>query len=258
MDDDDYIDHSMVEDTVKAMINTEADMIAFNMQLVYDGKKGQVFGWKDNKVSTRQIKDKILCIDSWEIWSKAYRKSLWKEVRFPLNISGCEDLYVMPHVLSLAEKITVLPPVYYYFEKSDHGSISQNPTSKEFYCGFLAWEEHIKYMDSEQKLMQYRQLQIYKNFKIQFALFALLYDDHKNLSEKQSEKLKTFLDHVGINDWKRNKSKLLVTYYCYHTLAQQENIRTTSRSIPYKAQKNLLKKAMKIYVMNQVDPVLNE
>lgn len=258
VDDDDYVDSHMIADTVKKLIDTGADMVAFNMQLVYDGKGGQVFGWTDSHVNTLQIKEKILCVDSWEIWSKAYKKSLWENVRFPLDVSGCEDLYVIPRILFNARKITILPNIYYYFEKTEHGSISQHPTSKNFYCGWKAWGEHIYYMNPGQKNINCEQFKLYKYLQIQFALYALLRDiNDKKLLKCQIQELDTFLKSMGMKNWKKDEARLLVDFYDYHILKQQKIIKSRSQSIINKTKENLLKRAMQVYVMNEVTPVLS-
>jgi glycosyltransferase involved in cell wall biosynthesis len=259
VDDDDYIESTLVEDTVKLMMDTGADMAAFNMQLVYAGKKGQIFGWEDGGVHTLQIKEKILCIDCWEIWSKAYKRSVWKNIRFPLDISGCEDLYIIPRVLNQTGKIVVLPHIYYYFEKSEHGSISQNPTSQELYYAGKAWEEHVKYIHRLPAENQFKVLEIYRLFRVHYYLFSLMYDmNDSKLTEEQKDQVKKFLQQEGITAVKYNELKVLRDYYYYLILKTRENIREMSGGISKNPKENLLKRAMQVYAMNQINLVLQD
>lgn len=259
VDDDDYVDSHMIADTVKKLIDTGADMVAFNMQLVYDGKDGQVFGWTDSHVNTLQIKEKILCIDCWEIWSKAYKRSVWNDIRFPSDISGCEDLYIIPHILHQTGKIVVLPHIYYYFEKSNHGSISQNSTSQELYYGGKAWGEHVKYINCLPIEDRFTVLKIYKLFQIHYDLFSLMCDiNDSKLTEGQKAQVKKFLEQEGISATKYNELKVLKDYYYYLILNTREYIREISGGISKKPKENLLKRAMQVYAMNQINSVLQD
>lgn len=53
--------------------------------------------------------------NGWAAWNKLYKKELFKDIRFPKGKIN-EDEAVMPHIISLCEKVIIVgQPTYYYF-----------------------------------------------------------------------------------------------------------------------------------------------
>lgn len=84
------------------------------------------------------------------VWGKLYRRSLWKNIRFPAGVI-MEDLFIMPHVFMAAKKIHFIrEPLYFYSNENDVSimSVSGDTYISLLYGRFLAWREHEKIGDA--------------------------------------------------------------------------------------------------------------
>lgn len=76
--------------------------------------------------------------NGWAAWNKLYKKELFKDIRFPKGKIN-EDEAVMPHIISLCEKVIIVgQPTYYYFLRPE------SITTSSFNIKKLDWCKHCK------------------------------------------------------------------------------------------------------------------
>ena len=124
LDSDDYIEPEMYKSMLKKADSEEADVVICDIRLVYDEEEKNVV--HPCAVPVRQdIFSQVIDLNMMPAsWNKIVRKSLYKDLVFPVGINN-EDVAVTPIVLARAKKIAVIhEPFYNYYQRS--GSIQNS------------------------------------------------------------------------------------------------------------------------------------
>lgn len=133
VDSDDWIEETMVEDTVRTMEDTRTDIVLFGAY-VTDGKNTST-AFTSGKCTVMDSGSAIeLAVNNSKIsshaWDKLYRRKVWDNLEFPVG-KLYEDVFVMHNVFKKADSIAFLDrPYYYYYQRP--GSIISNRTLQSY------------------------------------------------------------------------------------------------------------------------------
>ena len=84
------------------------------------------------------------------VWSSLYKKSLWKDVRFPVGYKY-EDSWTTPEILIKAKEVVTYPgSIYNYYE--NEGSFMHSEMTVKEYQMRLALYDHLILLYEENKL----------------------------------------------------------------------------------------------------------
>ena len=120
VDADDYISPFMYERLYTLMIDNEADLVICGRTRILEDK---IVNYKDTGIQIFSEKNvnmqNLSCQFDLNIsMNKLYKKTLFKDLRFPLNMTYAEDLFIVPDILSKAQKIVYTSEgLYYYVER---------------------------------------------------------------------------------------------------------------------------------------------
>ncbi len=139
VDPDDYIDTSLVQDSVEALERSNADIVLLGLNIMQNDTCIGGRDWNVN-VSSDWLKLMTGCIDAWELWGRAYRRELWDGVYFDSTLRSCEDVYVSGILMENAKKVIALPKRYYFWHREPHGSIVQTRKVQSYRDEFISWQ----------------------------------------------------------------------------------------------------------------------
>lgn len=129
VDADDYISPLMYEKLYALMINNGVDLVICGRTRVLGNR---TVNYKDTGLqafSGRCVNmRKLSCQFDLNIcMNKLYKKSIFDSLRFPLGMTYAEDLFIVPDLLSRAEKVIYTSEgLYYYVERGDSASFTLN------------------------------------------------------------------------------------------------------------------------------------
>lgn len=138
LDGDDYIKPELVESTVRKMVDSKANLIAFNCEIVdQDGVKighsNYEYGlYNLTETAARReflIKKLLLCRIGWEAWSRLYDRRLIEKyhLRFADNRNiFAEDLYFCLCYCAHAERVMAMGERLYYYRKRPDSIMGQD------------------------------------------------------------------------------------------------------------------------------------
>lgn len=119
VDSDDWLDQDMYEQLYLNLVKYDADIAMCGYYTIY--------GVDD--IRLRHCSDRIVVMNPAEmlseyidwnligaaVWSKIYKRELFRNLRFPKNIMGREDAFVMPRLLGAAKRgVHIGTPKYHY------------------------------------------------------------------------------------------------------------------------------------------------
>jgi glycosyltransferase involved in cell wall biosynthesis len=148
IDPDDVVSLKYFEILYKTLVNTDSDMILCNFQhfsLINEINKDicllnsskQYNGYNFIKDFTYQ-KDTVRYV---VLWNKLYKRYLWNNLRFPVDVKICEDEYVWYKCMFRAKKICEIDQVlYYYFKRA-------NSTTNKIYKQF-SYKKEIAFIEA--------------------------------------------------------------------------------------------------------------
>lgn len=197
VDSDDYLDKDLVKENLQRLLAEDADVIIFNIievhrnstkkRFLVDGKEHDTL-WNFSKAPVSAC-------------CKLYKADIWKNLRFPVGLNH-EDYYTMPYVVTRARKIITNEKYYYYYDRTNEGSITTNSALKSRYVYFLI--ELPKLEVSKGKFAYLRQYAMNTAFKNAFRAY---HGDLwlRFLTEEQRKRIEDFFDEY------KNESNLLNT-----------------------------------------------
>jgi glycosyltransferase involved in cell wall biosynthesis len=186
VDSDDWIDRDMYEILLSNLIEYETDIAICGYYTVYGINDIRYRHCGTRKVLMNSIEMLQEYID-WNligaaVWSKLYKRELFENVRFPEDLKGREDAFVMPRLLGTAKKgIHIGSPKYHYRIRVN--SIYR----KKFDLSKLSW------LRVEKNLVEYLQesypsLVNSVTFLYPYAIIDLLKDiNESNVLEKYND-----------------------------------------------------------------------
>lgn len=146
VDSDDFLHPEALEIFVKAMKETEADLVMCGHDRMESGGylHHDTPDWSRFD-TTEKVRLALLLNDLPNfVWGKMYKGSLWRNHRFPDKML-VEDMYILADVVFRAEKMAVIPDFLYVYshEKADS---QMNKSGAGYirvrYGKFRAWKKH--------------------------------------------------------------------------------------------------------------------
>lgn len=239
VDPDDYVDSSLVKDSVEAMEKFQADIVLLGVNIMNGDKCTGGRDW-DTRFSSDQLKLISGCINGWELWGRAYRRHLWDGVRFDAKLRTTENVYVTGILMERAKKVIALPKRYYYWQRAPHGSIVQTRKAKSYRDEFIGWV-HSRDMNSspvfkeicEQRILIAAGKALFKNRK-----------DHTLSEEQKVEIQQYYQSHTAIP-----LSNAALIYFKYRK-------EVLSERVTGQISQSTMKSALKMYAINSVQHIL--
>ena len=121
-DPDDWVEPMMLEELYKKAKEEDADMVICDF---YEERKNKTIYIRQQPSSLDH--EIVLCELFQQLhgscWNKLVRRVCYKEfgVRFPLELSYCEDLYVNACLLSHSMVVVYLPKAFYHYDQYSNG-----------------------------------------------------------------------------------------------------------------------------------------
>lgn len=174
LDPDDAYDPSFIEETVAAMMRTDADLIVCRFTVhrttgtLHDHRSMRVFpsieaGLLDRESALRALVDGRI---NFGTWNKLYKRDLWNGIRFP-DGHVYEDINAIIDVCSQSHTVCVIDqPLYWH--RIRPGSITRTCSQDNIRDWIMAFtqyaayvEEHIPDVFTRDHLTRVRQLQLH-------------------------------------------------------------------------------------------------
>lgn len=124
VDSDDYVEKNMIEVLYKNMIETNADISIGNFRYIYDDKIVDNYFPKYSNIVCDDSKYEYLYDEYYNIvsiipWGKMYKKSIFKNIKYPLGMVE-EDEAVIFDLFKKAKKISFIDEkIYNYVQRED-------------------------------------------------------------------------------------------------------------------------------------------
>lgn len=166
VDSDDYILPDMYEKMLKALNDSDSDVVMCNYYRFFE---------KDNKLIKANLS---YCCDSGEsflktnilddsyAWNKLYRKELFEDICFPVG-KYFEDVFIMHNIFLKARKVMVIPDALYVYRRRDN-SISSCMSSYyriDFLEAVVAKLRFLIGLGAGENVIFYHCMQIYSIWK---------------------------------------------------------------------------------------------
>lgn len=150
VDSDDYVDIHLLSTVIPQMIEKNADAAIFNAQIVHGNIHGEILGWniRSGEIQNDQIKQYLLQGYDSYVWRKIYKRNIWDNIIFPVG-KKYEDLYIITDLVQNIDNIIAIPRILYYYEREEHGSITQDRTLDSVYNECEAWIHNMNSTSSD-------------------------------------------------------------------------------------------------------------
>ena len=130
IDGDDWIDHNMFADMYDKALETNADIVACDIDYIYDDNRIEFSSGGDfDIIKVKEHPEIALDINN-SACNKIYRKALFNKIKFPVGL-WYEDMGSVPKLILLAKIIAKIDQTYYkYLQRT--GSITHTANAKIF------------------------------------------------------------------------------------------------------------------------------
>lgn len=126
VDSDDWISINMIEDTVRAILKNNADLVVFNYVNAYESgymekssKETSTIILNKEEYLKYTLEDKIITS---HVWRRLYKKSLLTNDIFPKG-KTFEDIYVSVPIANNCKKIILMNENYYFYRINNEGIV---------------------------------------------------------------------------------------------------------------------------------------
>ena len=126
VDSDDYIESNLFADVMSVFENTNADIVSFGAQKIYnDGRVEICDKIYDGTMTSVQAVEKLMSGDMKDyLWARVYKKETFKDITFPVG-QNFEDTATTYKVFLNAKSISFIPKVYYNYRVRLNSIISE-------------------------------------------------------------------------------------------------------------------------------------
>ena len=160
------------------MVINKADLVICGRTRILEGRTVtykntgiQIFSGKNVNMQNLSCQfDLNICVN------KLYKKSLFKDLRFPSNMTYAEDLFIVPDILNKTQKIIYTAEgLYYYVERGNSASFTLN--EKKLMNDICAKQKLLNYLISNHANCSIA-------FDWLFAAYTNLYNNSKSFRTK--------------------------------------------------------------------------
>lgn len=215
IDSDDYVELNYIEELYKAVKNNNAKMAQCNILKVNEaGKETEKIGYEKSTIITgkKLIEDmyKEYAIENVVVWNKIYEKSLFDNLRYPVNRIH-EDEYITYKIVYSLDKIAIINQYLYNYRRRKE-SITEEKFSIKGLDMLPAMQERLTFFKErkEEKLYQ---------LSLENYIYNLRYCYIK--SKKYIENSKRIQKQLK-NEYKKQSKIYLKNYKC--SLVKKMNI----------------------------------
>ena len=151
VDSDDYVAKDYLEVLITSMTDTNADIAVCSFTEVAEDTSDFV------SVSDKaclpvefQANDKMIALCNSDqitnyLWNKLYKKDLFNEIRFPVNVAFWEDAAIMYRLFDLCEKVVFIDKtLYFYVFRS--GSATKHVTINDVLAQYHVCMERLEFL----------------------------------------------------------------------------------------------------------------
>lgn len=182
VDGDDWIHPDLLKDNVAKLEAANADVVMFNY----------VEHFKQTAIERNIFQEGVAYDQAFYfshapvmLWCKLYRANIWTNLRFPVGVAY-EDDYVMPYVVTVAQKIICNPDkLYYSYNRLNENSIMNNDQVGKKFSYFLCGLQKIK--ATEGKFPELYKIAIVKAFQMAFKAWNCNTTMHILTAEQKQE-----------------------------------------------------------------------
>ncbi len=126
-DSDDWVDVHMYEEMYNKAIVEDADVVVCDYAETDSIDEKHIKACHSTDVDVF-IENNLLMIDSWAVWNKMFKRSLYSNIIYPMGAMG-EDLVISLQLLAKCKRLSYIPVVFYYYYKNPM-SITQKITKE--------------------------------------------------------------------------------------------------------------------------------
>ena len=214
VDSDDYLEIDAVKLSVEKAIESQADMVVFDMNIVYSDKTV----YSSARVSSNRLQylhDIIRRDCSVCVCGALYKRSLYQEnhIRAIEGLNYGEDYVTKPRLVYHSNKVVALPMPLYNYVKYNASSYTQLVTKKSIQDVLFAIDillSFFKEKSQSDKEIDYKEIE--KELKIRNKVFLLEYCSKSN----RSYVLKLFPEMNGQNTKMALKHHIVWQLSCRH------------------------------------------
>lgn len=254
IDDDDYVHPDLIGNSLQKMEQEEADMVCFYAAELRGGKRKNLMEWSyaDPSWNAGQIREKGLCFRLLMVWSKAYRRELWEQLRFPEG-QAAEDVWITVPLWKSAKKICVLPQILYFYDQSPHGSVTQQWTAGQDYDACASYTNCMQDLAAWGESDDARLPGLYRLYRLRAAVTGL-YNNRKNpvLSEEQKMVLEQVMKEENLSP---SQAEPILSNDLYFRILEEEQ-HMAGKRFPGERRERMLRCAIQACCMDWAEPRL--
>ncbi len=150
VDPDDWVETNMLEELYKKAQEDNADMVICDFyENTYKGQK--YVKQQPSQLDHLTVQKELFQHLHGSCWNKLIRRSCYTyyNIRFPEDITFCEDLYVIASILNNKIIVDYLPKAFYHYVRNNDGSLSRRYTSETYQEGLRLREMFKKLLEGK-------------------------------------------------------------------------------------------------------------
>lgn len=232
IDSDDYVKDSYLMKMYTAISNSKADLVICNFEFVDERENAirkRESPISDMKLTGREIEYKI-CEKNGDYfvvaWNKMYKKSLWRNLRFPLGKIN-EDEFVICKILEKCNKVITLKEKLYFYVQREN-SIMQKKYSIKRLDVLDAYLERIDfYFEKDLDVLANKTISTF------FGILVNAYEniDLKNKNDREyiDDKKEQILDALFKHKQKFSKKNRIKYFVCKKSIGLYKKLRNIGK-----------------------------
>lgn len=190
VDADDYIDKDLIKDNLKIALEQNADIVCFNFFKVRSDIKEKISEYKNGYVDLDVLIPFFKGKSSRCVWNKFYKWSVWKTLRFPVDMPYAEDWYALTHTYMIATKIVVNEKAYYFYNIENDTSLTHVAGLRYLYFDFLVVATQVNLLKNGMEML----MDLALKHAYQVAFKAYHYNMYMHfLKQEQECEIKEFI-----------------------------------------------------------------
>lgn len=159
VDSDDYLALNMVEENLNIALKQQAEIVCFNYFNLSGEKILRSSTYKSGDTNESILTSFFKGITEKAIWNKFYKKSIWSNLRFPVDMRYAEDWFVLSKAFVIANKVIGNSGVYYFYNTLNENSIVHNINYSAEYLNFICTKKQLEIIDSNKNVIDnYKEL----------------------------------------------------------------------------------------------------
>ena len=182
VDSDDYIKPDMLEKLFAAICRENADIAACG---ILDCREYRQTAWgcRDFSGTSEQILAMLYNDASYPVaaWNKLYRRSCWRELRFPVG-KTCEDAFTTYQLVHNAERIVMIPEALYCY-RIRPGSIMTSAFSLKKMDEEEAWRCNYQFVEKHYPSLNKNAFDFYLQ-RVNVLIHTMTPEDRQNYAEQ--------------------------------------------------------------------------